>query len=79
MVILSPTRIEMVNQVLPRFSVEPVKILIGKGPQQQLWVVLQIWTLAFLCVGFMVVYSHLHPDLEHYPVNIEAFSVSLSS
>jgi hypothetical protein len=35
-VIFPPTRIEMVNQVLARFGVKPVQVLVGKGPQQQL-------------------------------------------
>lgn len=36
MVIFPPTRSEMLKQVLPRFSVKAVQVLIGKGPQHQL-------------------------------------------
>ena len=34
-VVLGPTRIEMVNQLLARLAIEAIQILIGKGPQQQ--------------------------------------------
>src|SRR5262249_20673998 len=35
-VIFSPTRIEMLNQVLARVSVKAVQVLVGESPQQQL-------------------------------------------
>jgi hypothetical protein len=34
-VVLGPTRIEMVNQVLSRLAIKTIQVLIGKGSQQQ--------------------------------------------
>src|SRR5713101_2741953 len=35
-VVLGPTGIEMVNQLLPRLAIKTIQVLIRKGPQQQL-------------------------------------------
>ena len=84
MVILSPTRVEMFNQVLPRFGIKPVKVLIGKGPQQQLGLIEprgmggcveypQAWVAGEVALGVM---GDLRPPIVHNEMDAAGLGVA---